>query len=173
MDKRKEVNRIVRESLAEALIYYMKIKPFGEITVTEIITKAGVARATYYRNFESKEELAREYISSLANEFARNHVAYGAIDSYETIAHLLNYIDEHKDILTMYAKAGLADLIVDSLTDVSMYKIDKELYKTLDEDTFTIFIGGLYAFVRKWMLDGAKTPPESVARAFYNVWHNR
>ena len=55
MDKRKELNKIVKDSIAESIFQLMKVKRFSDITVSEIITKSGVARASFYRNFKYKE----------------------------------------------------------------------------------------------------------------------
>lgn len=54
MDKRKEANIRVKSSIVDALFMLMKRKPISEITVTEIIKKAGVARVSFYRNYTSK-----------------------------------------------------------------------------------------------------------------------
>ena len=55
MDKRKERNRIVRTAITDAVFELMKQKQLDDITVTEIIQKAQVARISFYRNYESKE----------------------------------------------------------------------------------------------------------------------
>ena len=56
-DKRLEANRLVKLRIARALTKLMEKKNFSDITVTEIVQTAGVARASYYRNFTSKEEV--------------------------------------------------------------------------------------------------------------------
>ena len=50
MDKRKERNRIVRTAITDAVFELMKKKQLDDITVTEIIQKAQVARISFYRN---------------------------------------------------------------------------------------------------------------------------
>lgn len=59
--------------LAEALLLLMKKKEYKDITVKDIAEKAGVSRLTFYRNFDSKENILawhieqgfQEYLSSL------------------------------------------------------------------------------------------------------------
>ena len=57
MDKRKEANLRVKKNITEALFALMDKKDFSKITVTDIIEEAKVARASFYRNYESKEDL--------------------------------------------------------------------------------------------------------------------
>ena len=59
MDKRMIENARVRRATANALIALMKRKRFSEISVTDIVREAGIARQSYYRNFDCKEDVIR------------------------------------------------------------------------------------------------------------------
>ena len=50
-------NIIVKESITQALLILMESKDFQKITITEIVNKAGVARMSFYRNYDSKEDV--------------------------------------------------------------------------------------------------------------------
>lgn len=47
----------VTKALGEALIELMKTEAIEKITVDELTGKAGIGRATYFRNFNGKEDL--------------------------------------------------------------------------------------------------------------------
>ncbi|MCD7775795.1 MAG: TetR/AcrR family transcriptional regulator [Firmicutes bacterium] len=53
-------NKISRECICIALLYLLKTKDLSRITITELVTRAGVSRATFYRNYDSKEDVLRE-----------------------------------------------------------------------------------------------------------------
>ena len=57
MDKRKLANRQVKDRLLAALVEFAGRKDWSKVTVTELVEQAGVARASFYRNFASVEEL--------------------------------------------------------------------------------------------------------------------
>ena len=59
MDKRKLANKQVKDRLLEALITFVGHKDWSKVTVTELIAKAGVARASFYRNFTSVEDFIK------------------------------------------------------------------------------------------------------------------
>ena len=51
MDKRRQANQQVKEKITGALLHLLGEKSISEISVTEIIAEAGVARASFYRNY--------------------------------------------------------------------------------------------------------------------------
>lgn len=58
MDKRSELNKEIKGAMAKALFLLLEEKEFDSITISEIVIKAGVARASYYRNFKRKKTLS-------------------------------------------------------------------------------------------------------------------
>ena len=58
----KKQNRIVCESLREALIILMNEKNYYKISICELCEKAGVSRMAFYNNYKSKDDLLREII---------------------------------------------------------------------------------------------------------------
>ena len=52
-----ESRHLVSEEITNALMDLMAEKPFTEITVTDVVNRAGVARASFYRNFSSTGEI--------------------------------------------------------------------------------------------------------------------
>ena len=52
-----ETTAFLKECLADAFIELLDEKPAAKITVTEIASRAGVGRTTYFRNFASKEDM--------------------------------------------------------------------------------------------------------------------
>ena len=48
-----------RDTLGEALVGLIREKPFDEITVQEILDRAGVERSTFYTHYRDKDDLFR------------------------------------------------------------------------------------------------------------------
>lgn len=57
MDKRKIENQRVKNCITNALFLLLREKSISEITISEIIQVAGVARASFYRNYATKESV--------------------------------------------------------------------------------------------------------------------
>ena len=60
--KPNKTNLFVRECITSALFSLMEKYPFEEITVTDIINKAGVSRMGFYRNYSSKENVVESFV---------------------------------------------------------------------------------------------------------------
>jgi AcrR family transcriptional regulator len=51
--------------LTDALLTLMSEKAYRGISITEICTRADLSRRTFYRLFESKEDILKEYVELL------------------------------------------------------------------------------------------------------------
>ena len=68
MSKASMDNMRVKKQITEGLFSLLRKKPFSEITVTDIVKESNVARASYYRNFQNKEEIIESAMDSLRDE---------------------------------------------------------------------------------------------------------
>jgi DNA-binding phage protein len=59
----KQVQR-TKSWIFDSLMLLMDEKPYDSITVSDIADKAGVARPTFYRNFDDKDEVVLQYLNS-------------------------------------------------------------------------------------------------------------
>ncbi|MBP3754417.1 MAG: TetR/AcrR family transcriptional regulator [Lachnospiraceae bacterium] len=50
----------------------LKKVPYNEISVTALCDKAGVTRMSFYRNFNTKEDVLEAWISSITEDFLRD-----------------------------------------------------------------------------------------------------
>ena len=70
----------VKEAIALALIQIMKNKLFSDITILEIVNKAGVSRSSFYRNFDDKEDVISYYI-----DYSPHHLETFLIEKFTLI----------------------------------------------------------------------------------------
>lgn len=56
MNRREQLTLELREDIGTAILELMRAKPLEKITVDELSAKANVGRATFYRQFSSKQE---------------------------------------------------------------------------------------------------------------------
>ena len=57
--------RKVQQYLIDALFELLKKEDLDDITINELINKAGVCRASYYRNFYLLTDIVRLYVVDL------------------------------------------------------------------------------------------------------------
>lgn len=44
--------------------------PYSDITISQICQRAGIARQTFYRNFETKDDVIRYYLNHLISHYS-------------------------------------------------------------------------------------------------------
>lgn len=94
--------------LTEAMFLLLEKKPFAEISVTELCEKAGVSRLTFYRNFETREQV-------ILDHYQRSFQSY--LQQFSDVEH-----------------ASLRDALVDSFR---MWQEDRELTFILSDPTLS------------------------------------
>lgn len=67
MVKKKKSSQFLRSCIFEALMILLQQKRYEDITVSEITSKAGVSRMTYYRTYSSKEDIIIQYFKEKVN----------------------------------------------------------------------------------------------------------
>lgn len=61
-----------KEYITEAILQLLNNKKYEDITITDIAEKAGVTRITFYRNFESKDDIIKQYIQNIFSKYKWN-----------------------------------------------------------------------------------------------------
>ena len=58
-------HKLTVEAIENALFILMKDNDYADISVTDIIRKAGISRAAFYNNYKNKDDIINERLSSL------------------------------------------------------------------------------------------------------------
>lgn len=131
-------NIFAKECISLALISLMKTKPISEITVTEIVNKAGVSRMTYYRNYEVKEDILKDYFKTVLANFYDNE-EYDDINTFgkfKNIKGSINYFLKYKDFALCLINANLTHILLHCLND---YIINKAKRLNLDYNDIYLY----------------------------------
>ncbi len=61
----RESKQLTREALETALLLLLENKSLSQITISELVSKAGVSRNAFYRNYKSKEDILEHLLNSV------------------------------------------------------------------------------------------------------------
>jgi AcrR family transcriptional regulator len=92
--KPKKINRQIlrtRSWILEAVMLLMDEKPYAKITASEIIEKAGIARQTFYRNYNNKDDVLFDYLQNSINTELLKFENYARKDKQDMIVLSFNY----------------------------------------------------------------------------------
>ena len=94
--------------IVDALFILMGRKPFQSITITEICEEAAIGRKTFYRNFETREDvidLRLDLLLEKYREAVKEHEA-------EERLHLhFQFIHRHSDLLILLYRNGMIEAV--------------------------------------------------------------
>ena len=167
-----ESHEATRECIRTALLSLLATETFEQITVTQIINRAGVSRGGFYRNYASKEEVLKEigngffqYLMNLVLE-TKNYT-----DMKGWYREFFQQIIDHTEEYKLLIKARVPTDFVFQFDQESLLKAfqkddtDVEHYRA-------IAIGKALAEVSlAWFKNGMKESPEKMAEIIYHIFH--
>lgn len=171
-----------RNSIFNAFISLLSKKHYNQITVGEIIEKAGVGRATFYTHFETKDFLLKELLKELfnhifdsyeGNEDAHSHIFdCDAPDS--VFLHLLLHLQNNdnnilellscpnNDLFLGYFRENLKELVKNQLSELKLKKP-----KTVPDDFWINHISSSFVETIRWWVNGKlKEDPQVITEYF-------
>ena len=181
MDRRQ---RKTREAIFKAFTDLLSLKGFDGITVSEIIEKADVGRATFYAHFETKDFLLKELCEELfchifdqAENCGTDHRHIFDCDSTETaILHLFRHLQrndnnilallssQNNDLFLRYFRRSLEELF-ERQVDIAAKARPNVPALFWQNHVVSTFIETL----RWWLHGGMKESPEEITAYFLSV----
>ena len=154
-------DELIKQYITESLLILMESKPFNKITIAQITEKAGVNRSSYYRHFDTKEDIIGFYLLSM-NEYIEKHRRNGKPDFPSYILQMFQTFYEHRHDLLLIHQNGLTYLLLDVLNDC--FRFD-EITSSSDTDRqyeAAYHIGGIYNDMLLWMNHKMTETPEQM-----------
>ena len=169
MSKASMDNMRVKNQITEGLFSLLRKKPFSEITVTDIVKESNVARASYYRNFENKEQIIEAAMDSLRDELMSDI-------SYDDDGHIFNQenaragfekaltccLVKKADLLTLYHN-GFGSLIQQTFNRYIMEFAGNMPVNSTERYKLFFIAGAVTNVLIEWLNGGAKEPPREIA----------
>lgn len=153
---------LIKQYLAESLLILMSSRPYAKITVAQIADRAGVNRSSYYRHFESKEDILRFYLRAVMAEYLAAFRRGRRHDYPSYLLQMFRTFYGHRDDLLLIHKNGLSHLLLDVLNEG--FRFD-EIEASSDRDRqyeAAYHIGGIYNDMLLWMRHRMEETPEQM-----------
>ena len=166
MKKTRKSNSAVRKSITEALLELMAEKHIDNITVTELVGRAQVARVSFYRNYSSMDDVLRQDAQRVTEEwleFVRSRVDEN--DTRACLKALLQHVLDEREITDLLLKSDRIDIL--------RAEFDRAFGVGCEdrrESARRAFIsGGLYNLCYRWMLSNYDSDPDTMADFVYEL----
>lgn len=171
MDKRKEANRRVKSSITEALLSLMYQKSFSDISITELIRTANVARTSFYRNYESKEDVLITLIEDVLDQF-REVIECEKEDyyTYQNILRSFEFFEQYRSYVLDLYLFGYGSILLEKLNQFHEEVAGTMPYSSIERYQLYMYMGALFNTAIVWLRGGAKERAEDIAGMFCDVW---
>lgn len=150
----------LKECIADALLKLMETKEFDKITVVEITNLANVGRATYFRHFNSKEEVLVYKIHLLWEAWTESCCLEEQLHfTKEDLTACFEFIYSIRDMSRLLMRADKLNVLLIALgaeLDFSVAKDQYELY------AYHFIVIGLSAVLTEWIKRGYCEPPKNL-----------
>lgn len=167
MDKRKEANLRVKSSITMALFSLMHQKSFSDITISEIIRTAGVARVSFYRNYDSKEDVLLTLIEDILEEFR------STIDSnetnyytYENIRRSFAYFKRYGSYILDLYHFGYGSILLEKLNQFHEEVAGNMPSRSIERYELYMYMGALFNTAIQWIRNGTMESEEDITGMF-------
>lgn len=170
-----------RRMMQDALLELLKEKLYSQITITEINLHANLSRRTFYKHFQSKDDLMVSLVDDIfAPIFVEmSHAISTSIYGKEVenaMIMLFRKWEENKEILRMLRKTNCDILLLQWFTDwfhkmyIESVLPQKEIgNEILDRLTSNVIAGAYFRALTCWADSGMIHPPELVAKYLFTV----
>ncbi|MFA6620488.1 MAG: TetR/AcrR family transcriptional regulator [Bacilli bacterium] len=154
------------DKTAAALFTLLREKDYGEITISEVCAKAGLTRKTFYRDFNSLDDVVDFAVYARIKEYTPDSTP----SSFQESAYrFFVFCAQRKEILSLFEKRGIYHLFAKS---IASYLTESSCLKALatsagfNSENRVYFWKSLIqeecAFVEVWIRRGFRETPEEL-----------
>ena len=159
-----ESNAITRESLEISLLQLLDKKDLKKITISELVERAGVSRAAFYRNYESKEELLESIFQSTVSKITKSLEGYNfKTDLYQIWVYLFKEAKKEARIISLAVDYNFEKLLTKAVYEFLEKRSKSQ--KSQDPASYlnSFLSSAIVSVLAKWIKDGMKVPAEKMA----------
>lgn len=170
MDGHKRQREQSGRMIETALFELMREKNFAQITVSEIVKRADVARRTFYRLYRGKEEVIHGYFEKLCQAYRSAYPALEGYDLGQIAEDYFGFWYRHREVLLLMNQCGLEGMLYYEISraseDIVKYRMEgREPKPGLDVKYFADYsTGGFILLLHRWIAEGMRERPEQYAR---------
>lgn len=150
-----ERNSYVKNEITKALLELLKEKDLKDIKINEITTRAQVGRVSFYRNYQDKEDILKQYLERIIKEWKLQDQMPFELIMETLFEHLMAYQDFYtllyqKDLFYLFRNTLKKLMVQDhQLSNPEAYAIAYMTY-------------GIYGWIKEWIARGMQESPEDI-----------
>ena len=156
-------NAYVIEHITDSLLKLLRDKPIGDISISELCDLAGIGRASFYRNFESKEDILRGYINKIFKEWMDEADRKENRPLNESCGLLFTHFEKYRDFYSLLNERNLVYFLKDVI--IGLYGPKPE-HSKVEAYARAYVAYTLYGWIEVWFQRGMQETAEEITGMF-------
>lgn len=162
-------NQRVKNQIVKGYFSLLRKKENSKITITDIVTEANVARASYYRNFDNKEQIIEFALEQLRNElmsdieYDDNKCIFNLENASIGFEKGLNYCLLKKSDLLLLYNTGFGYLIQLTFNRFIIEFAGNMSINSIERYKLYFISGAVTNVLIEWLNGGTKETPKEIA----------
>ncbi len=153
-------NAYVIEHITDSVLKLLREKPLSEISISEIVDDAGVGRTSFYRNFDTKEDVVKRHISDLIETWDQEYKSTGKDSNAELYGSLFQHLKNHAEFYLLLKQRNLMHLFLEVyLKKNGPIPEDSNMWAYIK--AFIAY--GTYGWIEEWIVRGMQESSETMA----------
>lgn len=157
-----------QKEITQALFVLMHEYPYDEISVKQILLESKLARKTFYRNFDSKDDVLISLIRSVIRDY------FSVVDSgkADVLTAIFEFAVRNKELLGLLDENGMLHIVLQCMNEnLTIHKSGSvsgtnpfiSLFEGLDSEyLIALNTGAVWNVISLWVHQGMKEAPEHV-----------
>ena len=157
-----ESNRLTREALEISLMQLLEKKELAKITISELVHRAGVSRAAFYRNYASKEQMLEEIFGKTVQKIIDKLGQFNLrTELYQVWIILFKEAKKEARLISLAVDYNLEKY----LTQAVFNFLEKRQQSKREASSYihSFWSSALVSVLSKWIKDGMQVPAEKIA----------
>ena len=144
-------NSYVKKQITAALLDLLKEKPITDISISELTQRAQISRVSFYRNYQTKEDILKEESDRLIKEWGRLYETNPGSSPETLFPSLFDFYRDHKAFYTILYQAGMTSVMLETILDT--IQITDEIVN-LEAYMKSFWAYGIYGWMIEWIKRG-------------------
>jgi AcrR family transcriptional regulator len=173
--------RRTKEAISDAFLELLTSKNFNDISVSDITTKAQIARPTFYLHYKTKQNLLSEYLDVIFESYLKDiQPVLEQHDQHVLSIALFNQVKRNAPYLRSLM-SGDASVIIQNklhqyirevfgmLLHVQLGEQSKLVAKDTQKFIIAAVAGSAYALTQEWLKEDMRHDPEYMGKLLFTI----
>lgn len=145
----------------------MEKQDYDKITITDITRRAGVSRMTYYRLYQSKDDIIDSHLTEIFDDMMDQIHSKQIITEREFFICFFNAVNENRLLFQNVVKARMLEMVWRKEKEYTV-PLFNTFFQPRDDDPLAhyrlcFFAGGFLQISREWIESGMQEDVETLA----------